>query len=81
MSTAYAGSDQMNNWYKESVSRVRRELVDLHTGEFCVDVSTWGDVIYEPVEREKCDSIFTKVCEDKNKQVSVLQSNLTENKS
>ena len=51
------------------MQRLRREVVDLHSGEFCVDVSTYGLVEFEPTPREKCDSTFNKVCETKNEQV------------
>ena len=45
-------------------------MVDLHNGEFCVDVSEWGDIEYTEVERQKCDSTFNKVCEMKRESVS-----------
>ena len=51
-------------------TRVKRELVDLHNGEFCVDVSEWGEIVYEDVERQKCDSTFAKQCEMKTERVS-----------
>ncbi len=44
-------------------------VVDLHSQEFCVDVSTYGPVEFEPVTREKCDTIFNKRCETKTDQV------------
>ena len=40
------------------MQRLRREVVDLHSGEFCVDVSTFGEVQFEPTDREKCDTTF-----------------------
>ena len=66
--------EELPGWYtvnEPEVSRVKRELVDLHNGEFCVDVSEWGEVEYEPIEREKCSSTFDKVCEMKTERVSV----------
>lgn len=51
------------------MQRLRREVVDLHSGEFCVDVSTYGDVVFEPTTREKCDTTFQKQCETKSEQV------------
>ena len=51
------------------MQRLRREVVDLHSGEFCVDVSTFGEVQFEPTDREKCDTTFEKQCETKNEQV------------
>merc|ERR1712141_120747 len=51
------------------MQRLRREVVDLHSGEFCVDVSTYGDVVFEPTTREKCDTQFQKQCETKSEQV------------
>jgi len=41
----------------------------LHKGEFCVDVSTFGEIQYNPVPREKCDSTFAKQCEDKTEEI------------
>merc|ERR1712018_411108 len=51
------------------MQRLRREVVDLHSGEFCVDVSTFGEVSFEPTPREKCDTTFEKQCETKSEQV------------
>ena len=53
------------------MKRDASELVDLHNGEFCVDVSEWGDVEYTPLEREQCDSTFEKKCEMKTEQVII----------
>ena len=53
------------------MQRLRREVVDLHSGEFCVDVSTFGEVQFEPTDREKCDTTFEKQCETKNEQVGI----------
>merc|ERR1712038_274355 len=51
------------------MQRLRRETVDLHSGEFCVDVSTFGPVLYDATPREKCTTVFNKQCEDKTEQV------------
>ena len=77
MTSCYvAYAEELPGWYsvtdQENTSRVKRELVDLHNGEFCVDVSEWGEVEYEPVEREKCTSTFEKVCEMKNERVKLF---------
>ena len=45
------------------------ETVDLHKGEFCVDVSTYGPIEYDHVPVEVCDSTFTKQCETKYDEV------------
>ena len=37
-----------------------QESVDLHKGEFCVDVSTFGPVQYDITPVEVCDSTFSK---------------------
>ena len=42
-----------------------QESVDLHKGEFCVDVSTFGPVQYDITPVEVCDSTFSKKCEDR----------------
>jgi len=73
LTTLYVvNAEELPGWYtvnEPEVSRVKRELVDLHNGEFCVDVSEWGDVEYTPLEREKCSSTFDKVCEMKTERV------------
>ena len=46
-----------------------QETVDLHKGEFCVDVSTFGPVEYDTAPVETCDSTFSKVCEDRYEEV------------
>lgn len=45
------------------------ENVDLHKGEFCVDVSTYGPINYDHVPVEVCDSTFAKQCEDRYEEV------------
>jgi len=45
------------------------ETVDLHSGEFCVDVSTFGPVEYDIAPVEVCDSTFAKQCEDRYEEV------------
>ena len=45
--------------------------MDLHSGEFCVDVSTFGDIVFENQGREACDTTFEKVCETKTEQASL----------
>lgn len=45
------------------------KTVDLHKGEFCVDVSTYGPVEYDHVPKETCDSTFSKQCEDRSERV------------
>ena len=47
--------------------------VDLHSGEFCVDVSTFGAIVFENQGREACDTTFEKVCETKTEQVSQVE--------
>ena len=49
------------------------EGVDLHSGEFCVDVSTFGDIVFENQGREACDTTFEKVCETKTEQVGQVE--------
>ena len=65
---ASAAAQRRTDW-PSLMQRLRREVVDLHSGQFCVDVSTYGEVVYEPTSREKCDTQFQKVCEDKSEQV------------
>ena len=61
------------------MKRDASELVDLHNGEFCVDVSEWGDVEYTPLEREQCDSTFEKKCEMKTEQVIISRYHILYN--
>eukprot|EP00096_Caligus_rogercresseyi_P012849 TRINITY_DN5515_c0_g1_i1.p1 TRINITY_DN5515_c0_g1~~TRINITY_DN5515_c0_g1_i1.p1 ORF type:complete len:414 (+),score=114.53 TRINITY_DN5515_c0_g1_i1:37-1278(+) len=44
-------------------------LIDLHNDEFCVDVSTYGEVSFQPTTRNKCDTVFVKNCKDKDEQI------------
>ena len=69
---ASAASISRTDW-PSLMQRLRREVVDLHSGEFCVDVSTYGAVVFEPTSREKCDTTFMKQCEDKNEQVGCIK--------
>ena len=45
--------------------------VDLHSGEHCVDVSTYKPVEFKDVAVTVCDSTFAKECEDKIDQVMI----------
>ena len=45
---------------------------DLHSGEHCVDVSTYGPVAFKDVTVNVCDSTFPKTCEDKIDQVLIV---------
>jgi len=57
----------------EAAAAAAAGLVDLHNQEFCVDVSTYGQVKFEPTIREKCDTSFSKRCETKTDQVRNAQ--------
>ena len=67
-------------WVKSALNRYRRQngegeeatpaVVDLHNEEFCVDVSTYGEVVFEASPRERCETTFAKRCETKSDQVS-----------
>jgi len=54
---------------KEKAAAAADGPVDLHSGEFCVDVSTFGEVTFEATPREKCETTFQKNCEEKTDQV------------
>ena len=43
--------------------------VDLHTKEFCVDVSTYQPVVWQEVDAEQCSTVFVKKCEDRSEEV------------
>jgi hypothetical protein len=51
-------------------SSKEKAAVDLHSGEFCVDVSTYGEVVFEAKPRDKCHTTFQKKCEQKTDQVT-----------
>ena len=63
---------RQNKGYGEDDEITNGETVDLHKGEFCVDVSTYGEIEYDPIPKEVCDSTFAKVCEDRNEKVIPL---------
>ena len=67
-----SGSALSRSDWPSLMQRLRREVVDLHSGEFCVDVSTYGDIKFEGQPREKCDTTFEKKCETKSEQVRYL---------
>ena len=49
--------------------RQGRAIDNLHSGEHCVDVSTYEPVAFKDVTVEVCDSTFEKTCEQKTDQV------------
>lgn len=56
---------------KSLFQRLRRETQssDPHLGDFCVDVSTYGEITFTSEPRNKCDTTFEKQCEDKTEQI------------
>ena len=86
----FAAMDRIdgNHWYtKHSPSLVSKrntpangyedkgdKEVDLHKGEFCVDVSTYGPPKYDKKPVKVCDSTFVKNCKDRSEQVIVYLS-------
>ena len=55
--------------YEDTPAPEDPKSVDLHNGEFCVDVSAYGPVIYDKKAVKVCDSSFVKQCEDRSEQV------------
>ena len=47
----------------------KKETVDLHNKEFCVDVSAYQPVQWEEREEEECDTVFVKKCEERRENV------------
>ena len=43
--------------------------VDLHSKEFCVDVSAYQPVVWEEREAEECSTVFVKECQEKKQNV------------
>lgn len=67
-----AVSDALDDETGEAREAGPNVVVDLHNQEFCVDVSTFSDVTFEPTMRDKCETTFQKNCETKSDQVSEL---------
>ena len=55
--------------YKNGATPEEQKSVDLHKGEFCVDVSTYSPVQYDNKAVNVCDSTFVKNCRDRSEQV------------
>ena len=51
--------------YEDDDTIDNEEPVDLHKGEFCVDVSTFGPIEYDSAPVKVCDTTFSKKCDDK----------------
>merc|ERR1712025_1505667 len=47
----------------------KEEAVDLHKGEFCVDVSTFQPVVWVERDGEECNTVFVKDCQDRTEQI------------
>ena len=63
-----------NNNYTNGMARDKRDhqessMMNHHKGEFCVDVSTYGQIEYNNAKIEVCDSTFAKQCTNKYKEV------------
>merc|ERR1712142_1124191 len=64
----------------EELERTRRDI-DPHSNDLhCIDVSTYEDVVWDEVPREKCTATFPKMIESKQErlceQVTTLQCNV-----
>ena len=57
--------------YEDAAPSDDPKTVDLHKGEFCVDVSTYGPVEYDHEYKNVCDSTFSKQCEQRYEEVSI----------
>ena len=55
--------------YENDQGPSETKTVDLHKGEFCVDVSAYGPVTYDKKAVKVCDTSFVKQCEDRSEQV------------
>jgi len=60
---------QGKSYEDDAIPTADQKSVDLHNGEFCVDVSTFGPVEYDTSPIEVCDSTFAKKCEERYEQV------------
>ena len=70
-----SASPNNNQWSWSLFSnRQARAIENLHSGEHCVDVSTYEPVAFKDVTVEVCDSTFEKNCEQKNEQVRIRVS-------
>jgi len=60
-------ADLVRSWLRN-----RRNSVDLHNEQFCVDISSYGPVVWvENDNYEECATPFVKKCEDKSENVCV----------
>ena len=57
------------NGYGAPAEAPASDVVDLHNKEFCVDVSTFQDVVWVERDGEMCKTDFVKQCEDKSENV------------
>ena len=55
--------------YPQEAAGSQEATVDLHTKEFCVDVSTYQPVVWQEVDAEQCSTVFVKKCEDRSEEV------------
>ena len=55
--------------YPQEPAGSQEATVDLHTKEFCVDVSTYQPVVWQEVDAEQCSTVFVKKCEDRTEEV------------
>ena len=58
------GTEQLSRRGRDST-----DSADLHSGEFCVDISTFSPVQWREEEAESCTTEFVKKCEDKKEKV------------
>ena len=42
---------------------------DLHSGEYCVDVSSYGMIMVNKTRKEKCKTVYDKDCKPKREKV------------
>merc|ERR1712025_247071 len=50
-------------------SPANSDAVDLHSKEFCVDVSTYQPVVWVERDGEECETVFVKDCSDRSENI------------
>ena len=77
-----SASPNSNRWsWSLFPIRQARAIDNLHSGEHCVDVSTYEPVAFKDVTVEVCDSTFAKTCEDKTDQVGIRALTIIEKRT
>ena len=56
-------------YHTSTTSTTAAPHVDLHSKEFCVDVSAYQPVVWEEREAEECSTVFVRQCQERRQNV------------